>query len=458
MKRKICSTVLSSLLVLLSACGRSVDISTVPGVDVVEDESRKDDIESGENLVSDVVETVNESKDDSTVETLENETEVFVPEGDIEITEEQNQKMMDFCISLFQQNLQSDGIDNWMISPVSMMYAMGMVYQGADHETRDQLKQCFGMTDEEMNRVMYAYRNCDDLDHTQLHVANSLWYKEDEKFQILDSYVEDCRNWYQADVKKTSFDQATVTEVNEWVEHQTDGMIDRMLESVPEDMAFLLINALAFDANWQDPYKEFDVEQGVFTTIAGEEQDASYMNSVENCYYENEWMQGFSKRYENGSYYFAGFIPKDGKKLEECLEKLTGAEIYQMLSEPDHSKDVYAKLPKFKSAYGKEMTEILQGMGVQDAFSEENADFSRMQSENSSENAYIGSVLQKTFIEVDEEGTKAAAVTEVIGMTTTSMEKPKEIVEITLDQPFFYMIVDARYHVPIFMGVTEHMD
>jgi serpin B len=149
------------------------------------------------------------------------------------------------------------------------------------------------------------------------------------------------------------------------------------------------------------------------------------------------------KKYNGGQYAFVALLPKDGISVSEYIAALDGADLYAMLSNPQHTT-VYTTLPKFETEYDVEMSGILKGMGMPNAFNS-NADFSGI----SPSGIYISRVLHKTFISVSERGTKAGAATAVEMNCTGYPQDPKEVY---LDRPFVYMLVDLENNIPFFIG------
>ena len=242
----------------------------------------------------------------------------------------------------------------------------------------------------------------------------------------------------------------TKNQINEWVKKETDGMIPKILEKAPSKEAVMyLVNALSLDGKWAEPYRDFQLEDGIFTTQSGEKQDVSFMNDTLWGYIRLENAGGFSKSYRGGQYEFVALLPDKDITMEEFLKTLDGEKLMQSLKNRQ-PKSVQTKLPKFLTEYSSKLNDSLKALGMGDAFSPEKADFSKMASSKQG-NIYINDVIHKTKIEVNEKGTKAAAVTMVEMNQETAMEE-EEPEKIYLDRPFFYMIVDTEQNFPVFMG------
>jgi serpin B len=175
------------------------------------------------------------------------------------------------------------------------------------------------------------------------------------------------------------------------------------------------------------------------------------MHSSEHRYLEDEQATGFIKYYEARRYALVALLPKEGITVGEYVEGLTGEHLKQMLAEPEDIM-VESAIPKFEMQYDVQMSEILQQMGITDAFSQNNADFSRLGIYHSDgSNIYISRVLHKTFISVAEQGTKAGAAT-VIELPATGAIVIPEYKTVTLDRPFVYLLIDCETNLPFFIG------
>ena len=232
-------------------------------------------------------------------------------------------------------------------------------------------------------------------------------------------------------------------------------MIKNILNDIPHDAVMYLINALAFDGEWQKIYKETSVREREFTTQEGKKQPATLMYSEENTYLEDEKAQGFLKYYAERKYAFVGLLPKEGVTVEEYLATLDGETLQKLLDNPVTVK-VNAGIPKFKNEYDVEMSDVLKSMGMTDVFDSNISDLSAL-GESANGNLYVSRVLHKTFIAVDERGTKAGAATAVEVKCESAMLEPEEVKTVILDRPFVYMIIDCENQVPMFIGTVMDM-
>lgn len=350
----------------------------------------------------------------------------------------------DFALRLFRENAPGSG--NMMISPISVLTAMAMTANGARGDTLTQMEKAFGLSIDEVNRYLADYiRSLPDDKDAGLGMANSVWLRDSDGFAVKEEFLQTNADYYGAGVFKAAFDSDTLRDINEWVEKNTDGMIKDILNDIPEDAMMYLINAVAFDAKWQERYEKDKVDDGIFTTEDGQEQTVKMMYSTENGYLEDENARGFLKYYEGGDYAFAALLPDEGVSVADYAATLTGEKLMSILDNAVYGK-VSAGLPEFESEYSVEMSKALQSMGIEDAFDGEKADFSGI----SDSGLMISRVLHKSYISVDAQGTKAAAATVV--ETRETSEAPDDTHTVILNRPFIYMIIDCAGNMPLFIG------
>ena len=359
----------------------------------------------------------------------------------------------DFSAHLFRECYQ-DGM-NQMISPLSVITALGMVANGAKGDTLAQMEEVFGISSETLNKYINSFTSSLSVgEKYKLSMANSIWLRDSLK-NVQEDFLQTNANYYAADVYRRAFDSKTVDEINKWVKKKTDGMIPSILNGINDDDLMFLINAICFDAKWKKPYKDIDISDGIFTHEDGSTKTVTMMDSTENRYLENDFVTGFMKYYYDDKYAFVALLPKEGISMSECVSRLDGDVIIDLMRNVS-KEDVWTKTPKFKSEYSVDMLEILKNMGINDAFGLK-ADFSGIAPITGDTHLYIGMVLHKTFIEVDEKGTKASAAT-IMGMKNGAAAPVKEPKIVFLNRPFIYMIVDCNYGVPLFIGTMVDPD
>ena len=356
----------------------------------------------------------------------------------------------DFGVRLFQASVEEG--KNTLISPLSVLYALAMTANGADGNTLAQMEQVLGMETEALNSFMRAYLDLlPESKVYKLSLANSIWFKDDPRFQVEQSFLQTNADYYGADAYKAAFDEATRNDINNWVKEHTDGMIPEILDEIPEDAVMYLVNALAFDAEWQEIYEGHQVWEGEFCLEDGTPRTVDLMHSEENRYLEDELATGFIKYYKDKQYAFAALLPNEGVTVKEYVDSLTGEHLMKLLSNPE-KVTVFATMPKFETEYSVEMSEALMEMGMTDAFDYRISDFSRLGTYDADGlNICINRVLHKTFISVSEKGTRAGAAT-AVEMVAEGALLIEDYKTVTLDRPFVYMLIDCQTNLPFFIG------
>ncbi len=446
MKKFLCF-ILSISFCLFCSCSKSTD------------ESGKNisDTQFSESIISSSSQTITDASrnDESQSPLLDIQGEgtvdlmSLIKSSEISVSENLNngnKAYNNFSAELFKKSLSKDG-ENALVSPLSVIYALGLTANGADGETLKQMEDVFGISVDELNKYLYSYlKQKVTEDANKLSIANSIWFAD--RFVPRTDFLQKNADYYNAASYKANFeDPKTTTDINNWISEKTKGMIKEVIKEITHDTVMLLINALAFEDEWATPYdSEYSVRDGEFTTANGEKVTAQFMHGDNEKYIYDENAEGFIKRYK-GKYAFAALLPKEGMSIEEYVSTLTGEKISTILSRNEnYSFELYTAMPKFETTYTIEMKGIFERLGMTDAFIPHTADFSKM---GEAYGLHIGSILQKTFISVGELGTKAGAAT-VVTMNAESC--PMETKSIYLNRPFVYMLIDTTTNTPFFMG------
>ena len=448
----------------------------------------------------------NNTKGDLMINVASN-VEISREEMEADLTDEGAKNYCNFAVSLLKHAIQTGAADqdeqygnesyageaersasrsNALISPLSVIYAMAMVSNGADGMTRCQLLEALmsgeytgsitcgtsstgeGDIYDEMqgnlNKYLRAYLNAtrvydeesgrESKKKSGLNIANSIWIKEDPALEVKPQFLETNGEYFNAGVREIEFNEAARVAINSWIEEHTGGTIKDMLKQVPEDAIMYLVNALAFDGSWWEPYDSWSVRDATFYGEAGE-QECELMYGTDYYYLEDDKATGFIKEYTDGNYAFAALLPNQGVDLDSYIDELTGEKVYELLSNPKEC-DVHTALPKFESDSKMSLVKTFVDMGVRAPFESSEADFTQLGVYAGGEqNIYIGNIFHNTYIKVDELGTKAGAATIVEMTAEGAMEV--EVKEVRLDRPFVYMLIDRNENVPIFIGVLRNI-
>lgn len=341
---------------------------------------------------------------------------------------------------------------NVMISPESVMMALGMTANGAKGETLSQMETALGgQSIDTLNKAMQyrmtKYMNSSDV---TFNAANSVWVRDDaERIKMKQDFCDKVKSAYNADSFLAPFDDTTLNDINTWVCNNTNNMIPTILEQIKESDVAYLINAMAFEGEWAESYEDYRVrEDDKFTNGKGEEEKVSMLYSEESGYFKDENTTGFLKYYKGYDYAFMAMLPSEGTDIADYVANMDGEKLSKLWQSAGGKANVC--IPEFSYDYDKELSSDLKAMGMNIPFTEA-ADFSNM-SETSE--LYIELVIHKTHIELDRNGTKAAAATAVV-MTDEAVMEPEEVKEVYLNRPFVYAIVDTESGTPVFIGAVN---
>ena len=346
---------------------------------------------------------------------------------------------------------------NALLSPASILCALGMALNGAVGETREGLEEALGFTAGELNAAMEAWLAALDREDGPLHLADGIWISDDEDLNIDQGFLAQCREKYAAAAERLAFDGNALEEINAFVRRNTHGMIDGILESIPRDAMVYLVSALAFEADWESVYREDQVRPGYFTDADGAEQKTDFLHSTEWVYLEDGNSRGFLKYYEGRRWAFAALLPEEGMSLSAYIDGLSG-EKFRSLLETKQEVKVETSTPKFTAQDDLELGSLLAALGAADAFDPDRADFSALGHCEKGENLYISRVLHKTFLKLDEKGTRAGAATAVEIAKATAVMEPEPVRRVDLNRPFLYLLLDTESGMPLFIGTVSSLE
>ena len=343
--------------------------------------------------------------------------------------------------------------DNWMISPTSISMAFAMLYNGAEKETKAQIEEVLklkGMSLDEINEAYLAFNKLLTSADAKVtfNVANSIWIRE--QFEVLPDFIETNQRYFNALVQNVDFrDAATVWSMNQWISDKTAGKIPTIIESIPDDAVMYLLNALYFKGDWTTEFKASKTSQMQFDLLNGKQESVSTMMRLDSAlYFKNETFAAVQLPYGNGDFAMNILLPNDGKSASDILQLFNNESYTTLNNSFEMTERVDLKIPKFKFEFELTLNQLLADMGMKDAFTS-TANFSKI---NEDQSLYISSAKHKTFIEVGEKGTEAAAAT-IIGMIATSanISEPAKI-PFYCNKPFVFTITDQRSNTVLFAG------
>lgn len=339
----------------------------------------------------------------------------------------------------FEMLARMDGDANRMISPVSLGYALSMAAAGAEDDTLDELLEALNADD-----AMQITALTEPLREAGLRCANAAFLMPG--LELKEAYEDALRDAFEAEC----FEPEDVDEINAWVDEQTDGMIDHLLDSLPADMRLMLVNAVAMDARWARKFDPDMTREDVFHAPDGDVR-VDFMRQTGNMEYgERDGVQFVRKAYAaDGLAMWVALPPMGG--LDEALRTLADAGL-DYFTFDDEPRRVSLSLPKLDLSASCELKDMLEEAGIERAFTEE-AQFGGI----SDEPLMISDVLQKVKLQVDEDGTRAAAATAVIAANGMAIDQPKPV-EMKVDRPFLLVIVEETTGTALFAAAIADPD
>ncbi|HKG59302.1 MAG TPA: serpin family protein [Pyrinomonadaceae bacterium] len=364
-----------------------------------------------------------------------------------------------FSFKLYDQLRKRDTNSNTFVSPASVMLALAMTYNGANGTTRQAMARTLeleGMSLEDVNRAFAGLKSAlapDDA-KVQLKIANSLWVRNG--FTLNAAFIERNKQHYAAEIANLDFaDPATVKTINSWVSKNTDGKIDKIVSRINPEDVLILINAIYFKGQWQFEFKKEKTKPDVFRLAGGDQKEVPMMSqSGKYSYFKGKDFQSVALPYGMGRVSMYVFLPDEEKSLDQFEKDLT-PENWDNWVRSFQSTPGDLMLPRFKVEWELQLNEALKTLGMAEAFDPARADFSEMAKVSSGNRLFISEVKHKSWCEVNEEGTVAAAVTSAtIGLT--SVQQPREKFVMKVDRPFFFAIRDNQTGVLLFMGSVRN--
>jgi serpin B len=360
-----------------------------------------------------------------------------------------------FALKLYDQIAKQPTGKNIFISPASIMVCLAMTYNGADGKTREAMAEALelqGMSVEDVNRAFADLKSA--LNSTdpkiKLNIANSLWARNG--FTFKPAFIQRSKDYFEAELTSLNFaDPAAAETINLWVSKNTEGKIEKIIDQISGDKVLYLINAIYFKGQWQVEFKKEKTQPDVFKLSGGEQKKLPMMSQSGNyLYYKGKDFQSVALPYGKGGVSMYVFLPDENSGLDQFEQNLT-SENWDSWMQSFSMTPGHVMLPRFKVEWESDLNETLKALGMAEAFDSNRADFSQMADLKSGNRLYISEVKHKTWGEVNEEGTEAAAATSV-GVSLTSVSVPPKPFSMKVDRPFFFAIRDNRTGVLLFMG------
>jgi len=340
---------------------------------------------------------------------------------------------------------------NVFMSPLSASMALGMTMNGAVGETFEEMRRALAFGTTSRAEINASYRSLIDmlraLDPTvDFRIANSIWYRTGFPFES--AFLDEARQFFDAKVAGLDFNApSAVTTINDWVKQSTNNKIDKIVEPpIDGEVVMYLINAIYFNGAWTARFEKNQTRQDQFTTIDGTTAPIEMMRRTDTVRVaETADLQVVELPYGGGAYAMTILLPKPGKSVSNLVASLT-ADAWQTAVASAAAREVELQMPKFKLRWEALLNEPLQALGMQLPFQGGLADFTRMSSDG--KRLYISRVKQKSYVDVHEEGTEAAAVTSV-EIRVVCACGPQVI---RIDRPFVFAIRERLSGTILFMG------
>ncbi len=355
---------------------------------------------------------------------------------------------------LFKEVFDTSEEENLMISPLSISYALGMTYNGADGTTLQAFNDVLHFGDLTSLEVNESYKDLMgqmlNLDNKiEFSIANSIWYRMG--FNVISEFIETNKTYFDAEVKETDFsDPRTLELINGWIEDKTNDKIVDMLDVIPGGVVMYLINAIYFNAPWTYEFPKEDTYQGDFFLEDETSHQVDYMRVNGSFQYtSNSDFTAVDLPYGDSTFSMVVMLPATGKEVSDLVESLD-MEKWDVWFQNSQVINIQVTLPKFQYEFKKLLNDPLINLGLGVAFSDA-ADFSRI---TPGGGIYISRVIHQTFIDVQEEGTEAAAAT-IVEMKESSAGTTFSF---RADHPFLYLIKENSTGAIVFMGKVGRPD
>ena len=365
--------------------------------------------------------------------------EIELAEGELELINSNN----DFAFNLFRK---ARGDKSKILSPLSITFALGMLNNGADGQTLQEINQTLGFGEAGADAInafsQKMLREANTLDEkTKALIANTIFVNEGCGYRLQEGFIDKANTFYDAQPQNRDFnDGETMDVINQWASDHTEGMIPTLLDTLtyrPDNVSYLL-NALYFKGIWSSPFRKENTQDEPF----GGGDDVPMMHQEKSIRYaENDFYQAVRLPYGNGAYRMDIFLPREDKTVGEVLESLNGSNW-----QPKYEyRSVDLKLPRFETSTNQGLIEIMSDLGMPSAFSEFNAEFPYF----CNVPIFISQMFQVAKIKLDEEGTEATAVTVIGGATSGMPPVPKPF---HANRPFLYIISEQSTGAIFFIG------
>ena len=362
-----------------------------------------------------------------------------------------------FGFRMFREVSKQKG-ENTFFSPLSLNMALGMLYNGSSGTTRTEMAKTLGITNcslteinEYYQKMMQELLKIDPI--TEINIANSFWYRNE--LPVKASFIETGKKYFDAEVKALDFNSSTAADIiNKWCAEKTKNRINHIIDnSMTDDMMMTLINALYFKSKWQKE-KKFEKEKtklDVFTKTNRQKIKVQMMEQTNSLpYYADEQFQCVELPYGNQAFSMIAMLPHENMDINRLIDHLADVKWQDVMNNMREQR-VWLKLPRFKMECDFSLSQPIMNLGMKQIFDPRDADFENI-AKIYDVNWYVSDIKQKTFVEVNEEGTEAAAVTAIVVVGFGRRGTTVEPVRFFADRPFLFLIREKSTGLILFIG------
>lgn len=356
-----------------------------------------------------------------------------------------------FALDIFGEIEAQTEEPNFMISPVSISIALGMAYNGAEGTTKSAFEETMrmtGLSQHEINKIhgtlIDQLKKADP--RVKMEIANAIWLHN--RYTLEKAFADTNVYYYGAEVNTLDFFGGRAEEtMNNWVSDKTHGKITKIIERIPPLAVSYLMNAIYFYGTWTYQFDKKESGNMMFHHSDGSSAEVQGMQIKSAFdYYSGDLFSAIDLPYASNKFSMTILLPSEGKSIGDLIDVLSYAKWNELIGALTNTPKVFLQMPKFKYSYKKVLNEPLKNMGLGIAFSDQ-AEFPGIVQENI--DLHISEVVHKTYIDVNEDGTEAAAVTS-IGFETTSAGPSSPVM--IVDRPFLYVIREKTTGCLVFIG------
>ena len=371
---------------------------------------------------------------------------------DTKFTNDDSSDEKDFVFAFYSEIAKDSPESNLFLSPFSISTAFSMAYEGAAGNTASEMQQVFGFISDDQKRRESISDTLAKLDSKndlyKLQIANALWVKDG--YQIKQNYLDTATTYYDSTVDNVDFvTNDGVNKINKWTSEKTQGKIKDVLapDSTDELTRMVITNAIYFKGKWGNQFNPGNTSDKLFWLDKDNSVTVPMMKSPADMfdYYETKDLQAIKMYYVGGDISMIVLLPKDKNGLGSLEDSLNMQKL-DFIRDMMTREPLTIQMPKFEFETEYKLVDSLENLGIHDAFDKNNADFQGM----TDEQVYLDQAIHKAFVNVNEEGTEAAAITALVVRAQSGPPEPRH--EFVADHPFVFIIQENNTGEILFIG------